>query len=1001
MKCCFRLFFLTLILSAPLSVYSQLIDNRALPPEELLKRAPFIPTDRGAVRTKSTDLFYVLDNADNILIQDYPDNKITEVTMTGNVRVRFQRNSIRAEKIVITVKNSTTIGISASGNIEFTLNSVKYLANSMYYQPVSERGILYDVRSTINAGIGDSSLPWFYRAEKATLQGANRFALENVTLSTSDARFDHFSIFAKKVWFIQGKVTVALSAQYKVGQAGFIWIPAFLQLDSTGIIHTSFGSDRRAGYYFVNNISITNKRGQFNFGFDIYERLGQYFTTKYTAPKVGMLKEFDIEVNFANDTRVSYTNAPYSQWLLNQIPIVSADGTTTNFITSRDQISQFSWYYKFNAAIETNGINLKVSSEYLNDPFFLQKYSIRDSFAGEKSINTFGLINQGFDNTFNYGGDASPSKDTLEQRISLSVGKMSISTVINLGRLRNLEVANPFLNEAYRYDISSMTLPSISINPGSLALGSYDYKTNILISVVDSRGWSYSVLPYELPALERRLAKQTQKIISRRVQTNQDGVAEVVVLTNLEQVKITNKTENPYTFFSISSSASFNASFTGSHTYGSNIAGVNDPGNTNWRIINDTYRHSESGNMDITTSLFNGLVSIVNGFDANYVGQFSSFNTDITNNQRATTFSLRYRFSTTISSNFTWRDPDVTRMAVPLSMTLSYNQGLVNFNAFEDLTTILEGNLNWTTRLGWEFLQWQRVSLFKINGEVGISERYRFPTEDQATAISNQASPDPYFDNKLSSQLTVAGDFSFWWLSVGTRAVIDILNTRTNTNTSFTNRFTSDPVLTLTFRPDSRYSYIPSLSYWYRINAREDDRLDLVWNLSFKNIHVPKLYPFIYDISEIGFVFNYFHNFQNERDSFLRLSFVLSIRFTKYLTLRFESRMVNTDLDLYYLPASDPRSKNFFADLADSFKIWDITALQRTSFNIENFNFDLIHDLQTWDMRVRFSLRQIVDESRQVAYWEPFIGISFIMKGASSASIFPEYTRRLVPNEFQ
>ncbi|MGL5721370.1 MAG: hypothetical protein ACRCY4_03095 [Brevinema sp.] len=997
---CFLGLFLLVFMGTPISVYSQLIDNRALPPEELLQRAPFVPTDRGAVRTKDTARFYVLDNADNILIQDFPDNKLTEVTMTGNVRVRFQQNSLRTEKLIITIKNSTVIGLSAQGNVEFTLNDTKYLANNMFYQPISQKGILYDVRSTINAGLGDSTLPWFYRADKVTIQSENRFSLENVTMSTSDARFEHFSIYASKVWFVQGKVTVALGAQYKVGQAGFIWIPAFFQMEGVGPLRTAFGSDRRAGYYFINNISVSNKAGSFDFGFDIYERLGQYFTTKYTAPAVGMLREFNIEANFANDTRVSYTNVPYSQWLLHQIPVINPDGTT-NFIDQRDQINQFSWYYKLSAAIETNGFSMRVASEYLNDPFFLQKYSVRNIFDGQRSINTFGLINQGIDSSFGYNGDTSPSSDELKQQIAISVGQMNINTIINLGRLRNLDVANPFLNEAYRYDIRSMTLPEITISPGSLNLGTYDIKTNILITVVDSRGWTYNVLPYELPALERRLANQTQRIISRQILTNQEGKVEVVSITNTEPVRITNQTENPYTWLSISSSAGMNASFSGNYTYGSNISGVSDPGNTNWRIINDTYRHSETGNFDVTTSMFNGLISVVNGFDAAYVGQFSSFNTDITNNQRATTFNLNYKFATTISSNFVWRDPAVTRMAVPFNTSLSYNQGLVRYNAFEDLTTVLEGNLNWTTRVGWEYLQWRRSPIFKINGELGIAERYRFPTEIQAQSISNTTVADPFFDNKIASRLTVAGDFSIWWLAIGTRADIDILTTKTNLNTPFTNRFTSDPVLTLTFRPDALYSYIPSLSYRYRINAQLDDQLDLVWNVMFRNIHIPKLYPFIYDISEIGFVFTYFHNFQNNRDSYLRLSFVLAIRFTKYLTLRFESQMANNDLDLYYLPAGDPNAKNFFTDLWDSFKIWDTAALQRTSFNIEGFNFDLIHDLNTWDLRFRFSLRQIVDENRQVAYWEPFIGVSFTMKGSSVPTIFPEYTRRFVPNELQ
>lgn len=989
---CIRRVFFTLAVFFPFFVHGQLIDNRSLPPEDLLKRAPFIPTDRAAVRTKDTANFYVMDNADLVTIQDYPDNGVTEVTMLGNVRIRFQNNYIRAERVIVTVKNSVAINLAAYGSVEFTLNNGKYLAEGVNYQPQAKRGVMYDVRSTLgNSIVAASALPWFYRAEKATIQGDERFILENVIMSTSDARFEHFSIFAKKVWFIQGKLTLAFGIQYKVGQAGFIWLPAYMQMEGGAGISTSFGSEPNTGYYFINNLGVDSAIGKFNFGFDFYQRLGQYFKMDYTAPSVGPLKEFKLQVDMANDTRVA-TNLPFGQWL-------------DNGSGNRAVINQFAWHYKLNASITTNDFNLKFASEHLNDPFFLRKYSYRSRFDNSDTIDVFSLINQGYPAFYDsYTGDLTPENDTLTHSIAISAGKLSIGATLNMGRLRNEEEKNPFLNKAYFYKLRSMTLPEISVNPGSLTLANYEIKKNDLINVVDSRGRKYSVLPNQLAALKERLSNETKNVVIRIPVTNEGGEVSWSTQTNKEAVRITNETETAYMWLAVNSTVSGNFGFTGSQTFGSNIAGVNDLNNTNWRIVNDNYKHRETGQMSVTINALNNLITVGNSLDGNYQGQLSSFNTDYTNNKRSTTFNLDYKFNASVRSNFVWLDEEVYRMALPVDTSFSYSQPLVRFNAFDD-SSIKEGSLSWATKLGWEAFQWRRSPLVKFDGEIGIAERYRFPTDAQRSSLSTSTT-DPYITDKIYSRLKLSGALTLWWVKFGTSADIDLLETTTNNFAQFAKqRYASDPVLNLAFTPDSTFHYLPSLTYNYYIHSNQSANLDFRWTVAFRNLQVPKLYPFIYEISEIGFVFNYHHDFVALRNSSLELSFVLAIKFTRFLTFRFSSTMRNSKLYLYYndksLLAGGEELKSFWQDLGDSLKIWDRNALLRTSFKLQGLNFELIHDLQTWDMRLMFQLRYRTDSARQVSFWEPFIGVAFTMKGSSAANIFPEFSRKLVPREYQ
>lgn len=1025
---------------SPNLVYTQLIDNRDLPPDVLRKRPPFEPTDRSQIANMDEKTYIILDNADDINIQDFTEADTSETVMLGNVRIRFDGSFLRAERVIVTIKDSVVINVGAYGNIEFTLNGTKYLADSMNYQPDMERGVMYNVRSIMGAnliGSGEDERPWFYRAEKVTIQSQTRFVLDNVYLSTSDTRFDHFSLKVKKLWYLQGKVALILGLEYLTGQATFLWLPAYLQLEGGGGVRTSFGSEKRIGYYFINNYSMDTKIGAFDFGFDFYERQGQYFQMEYEAPQTGMLQRFKFDVNLANDIRIIKNGDLFSQWVQPQF----------NDATDLQRMSQFAWRYKLDTAIGTNGVLFSANFEDLNDPFFMQKYSYRTRFDDSDSINFMELINPGLNSWFGYQGDAQPQINTITRSLSLAVGNLNISSSWELLRVTKPDVSNQFLNTYYDYELRSVTLPTLTYNFGTLDLVDYDYTTKSRIIVLNSDGSSNEMHINKLPEYEDKLSERSNRSVSREVLLQNDGSYQTNVTTNWAPITVTNIITNDYRWIDISLNAQADFSFSAQRTLGTNdLSSVSDPSllNTNWITIADVNKHEEKGTMNFSIDLFDNLWSIDNSFNFNYREQWSSFAENFTNSQRDSGMRIDYRVGTAIQPQKIWDPDDWNRVSINFNTSVNYSYPLYYLLRLQE-DFVRESQLTWQNSINLEFMQLQRESIFNLELRADWNIRDRVPTIDQQIIIDDDPN-DFFIDNRIFDRVTLGASTKIFWINIGTELTVDILETKTNDDpdifrpilgSSITNRFIGEyPKLLVEFRPDSKYHYLPKLTYKYNLfekswigigtnaNAppgetgieqrefRKDKSfsLEFLWDVRLRNYQIPALYPFIYELSEFGFVMQYYHDFINVRNSYLRLDFVIGIKFTKYLTFRFTSQMMNNKIYLYYkngvyngqdILAPGEITKEFWSDLGDGLKIWDQNALKSSSFKLQSLSFELIHDLQTWDMRVIFNLGRRIDEVKQIAFWEPYIGVAFTMKGSNAADIFPEFQKRFVPAEYQ
>lgn len=1027
---CFFLFFLIF----PLSVYSQLIDNRDLPSELLRIKPPFVATDRVQIATQDDKVYIILDNADDIKIVEFKDSGTTEAVLIGNVRVRFDGSFLRAEKVIVTMKDSVVINIGAYGNVDFTFGGTKYLADNINYQPDMERGVMYNVRSIIGASFGGGDKPWFYRAEKVTIQSSSRFVIDNVTLSTSDTRFDHFGIKVTKLWYLQGKVALIFGLEYMTGQASFLWLPVFLQLEGQSGIRTSFGSEKRIGYYFINNYTLDSKIGTFDFGFDFYERQGQYFQMKYEAPQVGILQKFNLETSLANDVRIVKNGDLYSQWVLPQF----------NDPNEFQRMTQFAWHYKLDMAVGTNGVLFSFNTEDLNDPYFRSKYSYRSRFDDSDSINFAELLNPTQNSWFGYQGDANPSLNSITRGFTLSANNFNMSgswELIRVTKPNEENKGNQFLNSYFDYELRSLTLPSMSYNFGTLDLYDYEYTSESMITVVKSDGKSNTMHMRKLPEYEKSLANQSNRTINKEVSLQNNGTYRTNFLTNYTPITIDMVVTNKYQWVDLSLSASASASFSAQKTFGTNdsseVADINLL-DTNWTTIADLNKHEEKGSLDFDVNFFDQMWNINNGFNVQYQEQWSSFAENFTNTQRDSGIKIDYALGTTLSPEKVWNDDEWYRSSVSFETTVNYSYPLYYLLRLQQ-DFVTESQFTWKNIFQVQWLQWQRENILGLELSATWNLRDRVPTDEQQTIID--ADPNNiYINNRIYDRITVAAKTQFFWLHIGTEATIDILETTTNNNpnnfrpiagSSFTNRFIGGyPKLLVEFKPSSDYHYIPKFTYRYNLfeesqygvitnssgdisptTLRSDKsfNFEFLWDLRLKNYQIPALYPFIYELSEIGFVLQYYQDFINVRNSYLRLDFTFGVKFTKYLTFRFTSRMLNNKIYLYYggtfngqqILAPGEVPKNFWDDLADGLRIWDQSALKRSSFKLQSLNFELIHDLDTWDMRVIFNLGRRVDDVKQIAFWEPYIGVAFTMKGSNAADIFPEFQKRFVPAEYQ
>lgn len=979
------------------------------------------------VKTVSSKDNIIFDNYDEVYIKNHDNVDISEVHFFGNVHIRFGDNTLKARKVIVIIKEKKVLEISAYDRVEFRYGKDIYLADELTFDPNKHRGTLRNLRSFMKGGEGGGATPfqssqgWYYKAKKGTILSQTKIVLEDVHFSTSDEKYPHYSLFAKRLWYNKGEIIFAWGVTYTVAEADFFWFPFFFSLERWTGIKTAFGQEKHIGWYMMNSFSFNDKRGgHYDMGVDFYERLGEYAQIKYSVKKpIDLIKSLSISAEIADDIRILKKGDRYSH-------LINPFGDT-NYQTIR----QLSWHWKLNMSVGTKIYNATLNFENLNDPFFLTKYQQR-----RQEIDLQRDFLQPEENSFyGYSGDSSPGNKPpssgFSRGFSIKAGKaneFSMSGTWNYSREINTSVSNIYLNERYRYDIRSLNFPNISYSiPAITIFKDFShkipqsrniaiYKTNYTIDLNED------IAPYIKDTNETTNILQTNQL-TNTLQTNQltntsqtnQLTNTYTISTNTNTIKFKGGTSNRIVIITNAPKAPVKKKETAPkykittnsyvlYTFNSSISPINfnykasESVDTNGDPTSDQYDHYESGGLSVNGALLNNLINLSSGMSFSYRKRWSSFENVRNNNEQYSGGILNLRTSESIGKTATIFPKRFMETTFPFSLSHNFNVEVAN-STYK--TTPRAFSHSAGASIGFNTLK-NRFT-FKISSS--YSTAYRITNEFEFMDTLDMK----YIDNRISEGLSFTPiTVTFFWFTFSTGVSFDILSTTNDTMEwdfdGLTNRLKGKPMLTVSFRPDSDLKKIgipfPSIEANYTYNILEETNVsfDVSASYSIKNITL----PFIYEITTMNFDAKYNHDFLNPKSRYFSFTFSTSMFITKYWKLSFSTSVKNNKIYRYYREYAELYNEpyvEFGQDLLDSINIFDYDALKRGLFKIQGLAFDLTHYLDEWNMSLKFNIHRRTDPIKRIAYWEPEIRIEFVLTGTDEK--FPPYTKKFVPEEYQ
>ncbi|OHD55244.1 MAG: hypothetical protein A2Y33_16285 [Spirochaetes bacterium GWF1_51_8] len=948
----------------------------------------------------------IFDNFDEVFIQNFDELELREIHFIGNVVIRFQGNTLKARKVVVTVKGDHVLEIAAFGNVEFKYGSDIYLADSMVFDPDKQKGVLKQVRSFLK-GSGGSGMPlssstgWYYTAEKATILSRTKIFLENVYFTTSDEKYPHYSFFAQQLWFYQSEVVFATGIMYTVGQADFFYFPFFFRWEQTSEFKTAFGWEKRIGWYLMNSFQLSTDFGNFEFYLDIYERLGEYLQVNFRNTKpLGNLKSISLFLEIADDIRIFKINDRYT-WL-----------TDVDINGSFEAIRQFSWHYKLNFNYSIPEFSLNGYWEALNDPFFTAKYGQRKKVFDIKEIIQYDQ------NTFFSQSDSTPYNSSVSRGFSISAGKLSLSGNWSFLRIEDVNITNKYLNERYSYVLDSTTFPTLGYTmPAITLISNLSLETPASMTIRLSN--TNLIVPVDADVIET-LTKylETMKMkAAMSASTNKTSLPGTgmsntnapAVLTN-QQLKPANtvKLTNTSLMTKLSNFAGLSNTATNTgpqkpkyqYTLVTNqqvwykfVSSLNanfgyttsEKVDTNGKPVSDSYSHTENGGVVFNGGFFNNLITLNNTLSFMNRKRWSSFVVNKNNDEKYTGSELSYSGALAFNQTGILLKGTDFQIDFPLSIGHTLRYQILR-------TTFAEKPLEFyhTTTFGTGFKLAKGQIDFSLSASHNINYR-------QTNGVD-----DIYLDNVILRNATLSASLTLFWFRASTGVTLDLLETKSNALeldfSDFTNRLRSGyPMLSVSFTPPQP---IPTITYVYDILRNTNVSVDLSSSYTLKDIKIPLLY----NLESMNFAVQFHYDFLSPRSTSFSLSFSMTLWIDKYWKLTFSTRIKNNNIfryfddnQKYFLPGE--YYVNFWDNLWDGINIFDYEGLKRSFFKIQGLNFDLVHDLDEWELHAIFNINRKVDTTKLVSYWEPEIRMEFRLVGSSEQ--FPPYSKKFVPAEYQ
>jgi len=902
----------------------------------------------------SLEEYVIFDNYDEIEYQSFEKEDVKHIKFLGNVRVRFQDKKIKSRMLIITLVSNKVIELSAFDNVELQDKDNFYLADKASIDPERKIGVLYNVRSflkDVTGGGGPVSVTrgLFFDARKVTILGENKLVFDDAYFTFTDIEPPPYRVFSKKVWYFKGEIIYALFDAYYIGQNIFLPLPFYFRWEKFSGARTSFGQEKRIGWYLMNTIDLSTTDGNYTFYVDFYERLGQYIMVNYmNKMDIGPFNMLNVRFNGANDQRIVYdpVNDRYSQDII----------TESNIVTN---ISQLCWNYTINASLKKENINISLYWEDINDPLFKHKFiSRRESFDIRQVI-------QPLDNSF-YGasrGSLDIKDQTFYRSLSLSGYGFSLSGRWNYA-LYEIPDFNRYTTDRYRYYLQSVSFPKISYSPGDIPIFNISHSIPLTAS--------------NLPATPVIQSTAVQKL-----ETNSNSVSPSA--GNIVTTNIVDKTQS-FTVYNLGVSIGGEFSYDSLENF-----------NTNREPTSDSYSHNESVSLKINGDFINKLIT--SGVNLNFKNLKKWATDPVVNSNftKSSGYSLSMDGNSGISYTPIFFPLQWYEITLPLSLSHNFTYEFVKTTT----DVPLKSTHTTTFNPGGTFFNNQIKTDFSLTHYIC----YRL------TNITDEN--DKYLNNVLERTLYLRYGINLFyfyskhWVSAYTETKLDILETKTNPKViwdypEITNRIVAgySPKIKLSFSPSEEFNPLPSFTYVYDILKNTNESLSIQSRYSLRNI-----YDFLfYKIEILNIDSSLYWDFLNPRKDIFSMTFSTVVWFDRYWKLSFSTSSYNRNI-YRYLKDYNPPDKDFihvdfWQNLIDSINIFDYEALKRGYFKVQQFNFVLTHYiLEEWELNISFNIQRKVETSRQIAYWEPSLLITFVLRGTTEQ--FPPYQKIFVPERYQ
>lgn len=599
-------------------------------------------------------------------------------------------------------------------------------------------------------------------------------------------------------------------------------------------------------------------------------------------------------------------------------------------------ISQLSWNYQLNASIFKNNLSIDLYWEDLNDPYFKHKFtSRRETFDIRQVI-------QPEENSF-YGASRG-SLDTTAQGYNrnFSIQYYNFSLKGNWAySVKENPSFNKYLTDRYSYYLSSSQFPQMS---------------------------------FSLPATE--IFSSEYKIVKTNTTTNTNNSTNIIDTT---------ESFNLYTF---KANVSGNFNYDSLENY-----------DTNEIVTSDKFSHRESGSIGGGGNIFGDLISYNANFNFENTKYWSTFPIVNSNYMKNSGYFLGHNSGLSLSKNFKIYEEDWYQFSFPFSLSHNFSYDIAT--SIPD--RMLYSSHNTSMGIGFGVLSEQFLNKLTLSHFI----KYR---------LTNIEQNDIYIDNMIERNLDLSyrGDFfkiyNSYIVGIAISTKLNILETKTNDEKTkikwsypeITNRIVSgyEPKLLLTFSPPSQFNPLPRITYSYDILKKTNEYYRLDSSYSLANI-----YDFIfYRIEVLNLSSSLYWDFLNPRKDLFNLNFNTTIWFDPTWKLTFSTYVINKNIHRYLKdynpPDKDYINVDFWENLLDGLKIYDYNALKRSYFKVQQLSFNLTHYiLEEWELNIAFNITRRTDTTKLIAYWEPSILITFVLRGTTEQ--FPPYQKTFLPENYQ